>query len=732
MVDAIEKQKRGGREPAPTPKPAPSATGPRVLYLDLESYCEVPISHGTYKYASAAEVTVLAYALNDGPVQVVDMTVAGAKEEWRDNLRDTLEHPDTIAVIHNSMFDRNVLKYSLGVNLKPEQIHDTMIIAAMHSLPMGLDALCQVFGLPPEMAKDKDGKRLIKMFCIPQPKTKKRDAYRIMPTDEPEEWAKFLKYAGSDIIAMREIYKKMPKWNFKLEHPTWCLDQKINDRGFKVDVKLAEAAIRAVEKAQAQLALQADTLSDGLVASATQRDALLSHLLLEHGVALPDMTKSTLERRVNDPELSYAVRQLLAIRLDAATTSTSKYEALLEGVNNDARMRGTLQAYGAGRTGRWAGRKFQPQNLPRPAHSWEDILFAIDALMNDVLHLLTNDVMKLTSSVIRSVIIPEEGKELAVADLSNIEGRVAAWLAGEEWKVKAFADFDAGTGFDLYALAYAKSFGVHPNVVMDNKKTGDGSFRQIGKVQELALGYGGGVGAFVSMAANYNIDLEDMAVKALPNIPQKTLDSATNFWNKTERKYGLSERVFVVCDSIKRLYRESQKEIASYWFELEDTARQAIENPNVEFECRKVTFIRKKSWLLIKLPSGRCLCYPDIRVDDEGVISYMGMDSYTKQWKRLKTYGGKLFENICQAVARDVLAANMPLVESKGFEIVLTVHDELITETSMELDEVPTCFWKSKSPIGEYLGSLMATNPSWAIGLPLAAGGFTANRYRKD
>lgn len=704
-----------------------------ILYVDTETFCETPISHGTPKYAEKAEVTVLAYACNDGPVQVVDMTIPDNRIKYTDMLRKTVERDDVIVVCHNSYFDRSVIRESLGIHIRPEQIHDTMIIAAMHSLPMGLDALCQVFGLPPEMAKDKDGKRLIKMFCIPQPKTKKRDAYRILPTDAPEEWAKFLKYAGSDIIAMRELYKKMPKWNFKLEHPTWCLDQKINDRGFKVDVKLAGKAIAAVEKAQAQLALQADTLSDGLVASATQRDALLSHLLLEHGVALPDMTKSTLERRVNDPELSYAVRQLLAIRLDAATTSTSKYEALLEGVNADDRMRGTLQAYGAGRTGRWAGRKFQPQNLPsKGLPPYDEILFAIDALMNDVLHLMTTDVMKLTSAMLRGVIIPEEGKELAVADLSNIEGRVAAWLAGEEWKVKAFADFDAGTGFDLYALAYAKSFGVHPNVVMENKKTGDGSFRQIGKVQELALGYGGGVGAFVSMAANYNIDLEDMAAKALPNIPQKTLDSATNFWSKTDRKYGLSERVFVVCDSIKRLYRESQKEIASYWFELEDTARQAIENPNVEFECRKVTFIRKKSWLLIRLPSGRSLCYPDIRVDDEGVISYMGMDSYTKQWKRLKTYGGKLFENICQAVARDVLAANMPLVESKGFEIVLTVHDELITETSMELDEVPMQFWDKKSPVGEYLGSLMATNPLWAQGLPLAAGGFTADRYRKD
>jgi len=718
-----------------------------TLWLDTETFSPTPISYGTPKYAEKAEVIILAYACDEGPVQTVDFTAPEEKAKYTEMLRKTVERDDVTVVCHNSYFDRTVIRESLGICIPPERIHDTMIIAAMHSLPMGLQALCEVYGLSADLAKDKDGKRLIRTFCMPQPKTGKR----VMPGDAPEEWAKFLAYAASDISSMREIYKKLPKWNLKIEHPTWVLDQKINDRGFQVDVVLAEKAIAAVERAQKELAKRASSMSDGHVASATQRDALLHHLLLEHGVSLPDMTKSTLERRVNDPELSYVVRQLLAIRLDAATTSTSKYEALLEGVNADNRMRGTLQAYGAGRTGRWAGRKFQPQNLPRPAHSWDDILFAIEALMADVLHLMTNDVMKLTSSVIRSVIIPEKGKVLAVADLSNIEGRVAAWLAGEAWKVKAFADFDTFVldehgnriwdkptkdwlrkGPDLYALAYSRSFGVTPEIVMQNKKHGDGTFRQIGKVQELALGYGGGVGAFVSMAANYNIDLEDMATKALPNIPQKTLDASTNFWDKTDRKYGLSQRVFVVCDSIKRLYRESQKEIASYWFELEDTARQAIQNPGIMFECRRVKIIRKKSWLLIYLPSGRALCYPDIRVDDEGTISYMGMDSYTKQWKRLKTYGGKLFENICQAVARDVLAANMPLVESKGFAIVLTVHDELITETDIQLDEIPMEFWKAKYPAGDYLAALMSTNPSWAEGLPLSAGGFTADRYRKD
>lgn len=702
----------------------------QLLFLDFETWSATPIGHGTYKYAADAEVLLMAYATNDDPVKVIDFTIPAEKEKYTKMLAETVARKDVEVVIHNSMFDRNIAKYALGIDIPAERIHDTMVIAAMHALPMSLDLLCQVFNLPVDMAKDKEGKKLIRTFCVPAAKS--MGGERTMPADRPKEWEAFKNYAGLDVVSMRELYKLMPKWNYEIERPIWVLDQKINDRGFKVDVVLAEKAVAAVEKAQAELAKRMNSISDGHVGSGTQRDALLSHLLLEHGVTLPDMTKSTLERRLNDPDLSYAVRQLIAIRLDASTSSTSKYTKLLEAVSADARLRGTLQAYGAGRTARWAGRTFQPQNLPRPGHSYDEILFAIDALMNDCLHLVSDDVMKLTSSCIRSTIIAEEGKQLAVADLSNIEGRVAAWLAGEGWKVKAFSDFDAGTGHDLYALAYARSFGVSPEAVMKNKKEGDGSFRQIGKVQELALGYGGGVGAFVTMAAGYGIDLADMSRKAEPKIPPDVLAQAGNFWDKTTNKYGLERGVFVVCDAIKRLWRASQPEIATYWWELEDAVRTAVANPKVEQVARRITIVRRKNWLLIKLPSGRALTYPGIQVDDEGTISYMGIDNYTRQWKRIKTYGGKLFENICQAVARDVLANNMALVESKGFDIVLTVHDELITETELELDEVPAKFWDAKYPLGEYLASLMAHNPTWAKDLPLAAGGFQTTRYRKE
>lgn len=247
--------------------------------------------------------------------------------------------------------------------------------------------------------------------------------------------------------------------------------------------------------------------------------------------------------------------------------------------------------------------------------------------------------------------------------------------------------------------------------------------RQIGKVMELALGYGGGVGAFASMAIQYNMDLKELAKKALPNIPLQVLKKS-EAWYETAKKnkqlYGLSKDVFLACDSLKRLWRESQSEIATYWYELEDCFRDAVENEGVRFQARKIYMARQGAWMKVRLPSGRLLCYPNCNIDENGKITYMGVNAYTRRWERISTYGGKIFENICQAAARDVLAANMQAVEDAGYPIVLTVHDELITETP-DLPEYTV----------EELSNLMATVPKWAKGLPLAADGFEAYRYRK-
>lgn len=684
------------------------------LFCDLETYSEVPIKNGTHAYAEKAEVMLWAYALEDQPTKVWDLT---HNPTMPSDLKAHLANPDILTVWHNGgMFDTVVLKHALNIQLPIHRVHDTMVRALSHSLVGSLDTLSEIFRLPQDKAKDKAGKQLIHLFCKPRPANQK--IRRATSQTHPTEWQKFIEYAKSDIEAMRELYKKLPIWNYRgAELELWHLDQKINNRGVNIDLDLVQASIKAVEQAQKGLAKRTKQITDGEVQAATQRDAMLAHILNAHGVSLPDMQKSTLERRINDESLPTTVRELLSIRLQASTTSTAKYTALAKGTSSDSRLRGTLQFNGASRTGRWAGRLFQPQNLPRPALNQSDIDMGIEALKADCADALFDNVMELTSSAIRGCICSPQGKKLVVADLSNIEGRALAWLAGESWKIKAFYDFDAGKGHDLYKLAYAKSFGVSPESVTKDQ-------RQVGKVQELALGYEGGVGAFLTFAAAYGLDLDAMAEQAFNSIDQSIMNEAIRSWewHKKEKRstFGLKKNTWLVCDSFKRSWRYAHPNIAAWWKELQQAAIDAINYPDTAFKCRKVTLIKKGSWLIIKLPSGRFLCYPSAKVEN-GKITYMGNNQYTRKWERLHTYGGKLSENITQAVARDVLAYNMPLIENTGYEICLTVHDEVITETPDLPDFNP-----------DHLSSLLATNPIWASDLPLAAAGFESYRYKKD
>ncbi|WP_443696422.1 DNA polymerase [Pseudomonas sp.] len=325
--------------------------------------------------------------------------------------------------------------------------------------------------------------------------------------------------------------------------------------------------------------------------------------------------------------------------------------------------------------------------------------------------------MELCSSAMRGSVIAPPGKKLVIADLSNIEGRVLSWLAGESWKLKAFADFDLKIGHDLYKLAYAKAFGINPEDV-------DKDQRQIGKTMELALGYAGGVGAFITFSLAFNIDLEAMAENAWDVIPKATLDEATSFleWQLGQGKsqFGLSEEAFIVCDSFKRLWREAHPAVSSWWKELENVCVAAVNSPGQTYTCRMHKIRRDGAWLRIMLPSGRYLCYPSPRVEEDGTLTFMGINQYTRKWERLRTYGGKLVENITQGVARDVLAYSMPRIENAGYDITLTVHDEIISEAPDE-----------EGYSHEHLADLMAQGEPWSEGLPLAAAGFEAYRYRK-
>lgn len=684
-----------------------------ILWGDLETYCEIPINNGTHAYAEGVEVMLFAWAIGDEPVSVWDLT---AGEPIPGRLRKAIADPDTILFFHNSHFDRTVLRHAM-----PELAHDvtrwrdTMVQALAHSLPGALGALCEVLGVPRDKAKDKEGKALIQLFCKPRPKNSK--LRRATSKTHPEEWRRFVAYAGLDIEAMREVHKRLPKWNYQgAELALWHRDQQINDRGVCMDVQLAQAAIEAVDQEQKRLAKRTQVMTDGEVQAATQRDALIKHIVESYGVELPDMQRSTLERRMTDPDLPSAVKELLAIRLQASTTSTSKYKSLMKGVSSDGRLRGTLQFCGASRTGRWAGRLFQPQNLPRPSLEQDQIDEGIEALKAGCADLLFDNIMELTSSALRGCIMAPAGKKLVVSDLSNIEGRKLAWLAGEQWKLDAFREYDEGTGPDLYKLAYARVFNISPDDV-------DKYQRQIGKVMELALGFGGGVAAFLTFALVYGLDLDELANAALPNIPRDVIREAKSWYEESVKRkatYGLSERVFIACDSLKRLWRRAHPATCDFRYELERTVRAAIATPQKTLYCGYLKVRRDGAWLRIQLPSGRALCYPSPSIE-KGNITYQGVNSYSRKWQRLKTYGGKLVENVTQAAARDVLAGNMPLIEDAGYSIVLTVHDEVITEAP-DTDD-----FNDKA-----LSALLSTNPEWAPDIPLNAGGFEAYHYRKD
>lgn len=661
-----------------------------ILFHDIETYCEVPIRDGTHIYAASTEIIVHSWAIDDAPAKSWDATAGGKMPE---ELADALASDCTIVGQNYGNFDRTVLRYN-GIEIVPERIHDTMVQALSHGLPGGLDKLCAIFNVPVDLAKDKRGKALIQLFCKPRPKNSK--LRRATRHSHPVEWDIFLnEYAPSDITSMRLLYRLMPRWNYPApkEHALWCLDQRINDRGFRVDTELARAAIKTVERAKKDKDAATVKLSHDQVDSATQRDRLLKHLLEEWGVDLPDMQAGTLERRLADESLPLPVRELIAIRLQVSQTSNAKYNALLKAVSADGRLRGTLQFSGAARTKRWAGRTFQPQNLPRP-DAWFDAAeqeLAATVMKSGAAHMFYDEPIAVASNAIRGCIVAAEGRKLVVSDLEQIEARTLPWLAGEHWKVAAFRKYDAGEGYDLYTLTAAKLLGKHPSEVTKAER------QAYGKVVELAAGYGGALGAFNVFAQIYGVSL-----------PEEQIYEIIRNWRLEHP---------ALCDWD-----------TGFWTALDTAARLAIASPGKVFDAgAHIRFERWRNWLKMHLPSGGFLSYaaPQIVADPKrpgrDAISYMGLNNYTRRWERLYTYGGKLSADATQSTAREVLAHNLPAIEVAGYPPIMLVHDEVITEP---LDDPAYSVDK--------LNTLLATNPPWALDLPLAAGGFESARYRKE
>ena len=661
-----------------------------ILYIDTETYSDTDISVGTYRYLQDVEVMLVSYAIGSGPVAIWDRTTG---EPIPADLQDAIAQCEEVWA-HNAMFDRNALS-TIGVELPLTKWRCSMVKALANSLPGGLDKLCDLFRLGAE-AKHKDGRRLIRKFCSPQSSGK-----RLTAQEEPLDWDQFREYAKADVLALRALRSKLKGYNYpqrELEH--WQVDQVINDRGYLIDMELVDKAISLVERSR----MDADARMRDLTAieGATKRGQILEFLRSRIGIGIADLKASTVDKLL-DSDLPRGCKEILSLFREANRSSTAKYKAVREGVTRDGRIKGTLQFNGASRTGRWSGRNpLQPQNLPR-GHG-DDSEAIISAIKDGS---LAGDIMAKVSGVIRGVLIPSPGNRILASDLSNIEGRMLAWVAGENWKIKAFSEFDQGKGDDLYKLSYSRAFGVAVESVTPAQRT-------IGKVMELALGYQGGVGAFVTFALAYRLDLEALEV----TVPGRVEAAATEYLHSRGKMlYGLSPRAFVVCESLKRLWREAHPRVVELWGNLEQACRNAIKTHHVSMPVGRLVARVEDNTLLIKLPSGRYLSYPAPQLERDK-ISYLGVATVSKKWGRIDTYGGKLTENVVQALAGNLFKDAVVRIEKAGYPVVLTVHDEVVVDAPEGCSEPE-------------LSDLLAVQPPWAKGLPLAAKGFTAMRYRK-
>ncbi len=615
----------------------------KYLFADLETFSPLNLPQvGSFRYAEDCEILLWGYAIDNEPARVWDRTNPQTKEmpEALAKALKEVQAGERKIVWHNGMMFDTVVLAAHGYHIPLEMIVDTMVIAYQHGLPGALGDLCDVLSMPTDKAKDKDGKRLVQLFCKPQPecyKVRRHDRYT-----KPEDWIKFVNYCRLDVEAERELFKALPKWNCtEWEHRLQVLDAEINRRGMQIDADLAEAAVELSERNKKLLAEETQRQTNGEVGAATQRDALIDYMAREYGWKIDTMTKAELEKRVDDPSVPEPVRELLKLRLMSTKTSIQKFKALLRRVNKDGRMRGGLQFRGASRTGRWSGRGFQGQNLARPTVSQKEIDFATKVLKqrDGTFECFYDDPSVILPNLLRGEIIAPAGKKLIVADYSNVEGRVLAWLAGEEWKLQAFRDFDAGHGHDLYKLAYAKAFGVKPEDVTKPQ-------RQIGKVLELALGYGGGAPAFARFAKAYGIDLSDMAeyVKSTAQraVWLEAVDGYPYFVEKN-RTGGLEREAFIACDVLKRLWRKTNPKIVQFWANVGQAVQKAIvsrESVRVGY----VAFTRTESFLVIRLPSGRLLCYPSPKTNPgvgKDSFTYMGVNQFSRKWEKIESYGAK-------------------------------------------------------------------------------------------
>lgn len=643
----------------------------RCFFCDLESFSSEDIKNGVFRYVEAPdfEILLMSYAFGDDPVQVWDFTQDGLPP-W---LAGALTDPNVIKVAHNCQFERACLHKAFGVYSPPVQWMDTMHLAAMNGLPMTLEAAGAALQL--EQQKLDTGKALIRYFCKPCAPTKANGGRtRNLPEHAPEKWALFKEYNRRDTEAEREIfYRLIPTKLTPTERRVECLDARINERGVLIDRALAEQAVHMDEAFKAEHSAELQKLT-GL--ENPNSVSQLKAWLAARGIPAQSLDKKSmpdLMKRAIDP----TTKRVLALRQMLGKSSTKKYTAMLNAACADGRIRGTLQYYGAARTGRWAGRIIQPQNFPQNHLDQIDKVRAI-VRSGDLegLELIYDNIPDVLSQLIRTAIVAAPGHTFLVADYHAIEAVCIAYLADEKWRLDVFA----GDG-KIYEASYAQAFGVPKESVKKGSPE-----RQKGKIMELALGYGGGPGALLAFGAD---------------------------------KLGLNP------DQLQELvdkWRAASPKITAFWSACERAAKNALRNPGRTFKLANgCAYLRDRDALRLILPSGRRLSYWGAWLDEEGHLRFMGQNQTTRKWEKMETWGGRLVENIVQAFARDILAEAMLRLDDAGFPVVFSVHDEVIVEAlaSASVADVQR---------------IMAHPVSWAPGLDkyLSADGYATPFYMKD
>ena len=645
-----------------------------ILHIDLETYSSVDIRKcGVYRYVDSPdfEILLFAYSYDEEPVTVIDLAQG---ETIPEAVLTDITNKDIIKVAHNATFERVCLGKYIGHILSAEQWHCTMVHTLALGLPGSLDSAGKALNLDEDKQKMAVGKRLITYFCKPcKPTNANGQRTRNYPYHDLDKWNLFKEYNKQDVVTEMEIYKSLMKSPLpESEHNFYCLDQAINDYGIRVDEDLMQKVIGFSKEYGAQLRKECEDITGGInIHSIVQLKQWLSQ---QEGRQINSLTQESVIELLSS-DLDPDSRRILELRQETGKTSVKKYEAFQRSMCHDGRIHGAFQFYGAGRTGRWAGRLIQPQNFPR--NSFEDIGLAremVKAEKWDEIEMLYGSANDVFSTLIRTLIIPPEGMTFAIADYSAIEARVVAWMADEKWRQDVFAK-----GGDIYCMSATQMFGVPV------EKHGQNShLRKKGKVAELACGYGGGVGALRKMGGE---------------------------------QMGLSEKEM---EEIVKKWRRSSPHVCKLWRELGDAAIEALDT-RLRVKCRHgVGFRYANGILFMDLPSGRSLAYAQPRYDGKD-LSYMGIQS-NKKWGRIHTWGGKLTENLIQALARDCLAISMQKIMNAGYHIVMHVHDEVIVE-------VP------EGDAEEHLKKiedLMGEPIEWAQGLLLTADGFTSPYYRKD